>query len=242
MDFSERFRLALSESNYTQGSLAKAVGMAQSSIHRLLSNAEGSRKVVDLARVLGVNADWLASGVGPMRNADNLDTLLSQRNPKSELAPSRLKVGVWEDMDDPDMNEYVEIPLIDVRFSAGPGACEIIDDDSFSLIFRRYSLHKMGVPPAAARLVRISGDSMYPALVDGDVVGINTADIDIRDGKTYAICHDDMLRVKTLVSRPGEIIIRSTNKDGYPDEVLPKEMFHDAVKIIGRVFWSSHAW
>uniref|UniRef100_UPI003CEF93EB S24 family peptidase n=1 Tax=Serratia bockelmannii TaxID=2703793 RepID=UPI003CEF93EB len=77
----------------------------------------------------------------------------------------------------------VEIPLIDVHFSSGDGSVEIVEKEEFALSFRRYSLHKLGVSISAAKLVRGIGISMEPRLSDGDVVGINTDDTRIRDGK-----------------------------------------------------------
>ncbi|HEN3293442.1 TPA: XRE family transcriptional regulator [Yersinia enterocolitica] len=69
MTFAERLNLAMAEGGFTQGSLAKAVGMAQSSVWKLTAGtARGSRKVVDIARVLNVNPEWLSSGDGPMRD------------------------------------------------------------------------------------------------------------------------------------------------------------------------------
>ena len=63
----------------------------------------------------------------------------------------------------------------------------------------------------AARIIRISGSSMEPRLQDGDVVGINTDDTRIREGKTYAIRHGNLLRVKVLIEQPdGGVIIRSS--------------------------------
>ncbi|MCZ5540041.1 helix-turn-helix transcriptional regulator, partial [Escherichia coli] len=66
MTFSERLDLAMRNAKFTQGRLAKEVGMAQSSVNQLLNKANGSRKTVEIAKVLGVNPEWLASGVGPM--------------------------------------------------------------------------------------------------------------------------------------------------------------------------------
>lgn len=45
MDFSERLARAMSLAGYTQGRLAKEVGMAQSSVNKLLNGANGSRKI-----------------------------------------------------------------------------------------------------------------------------------------------------------------------------------------------------
>lgn len=45
MSFSDRLNIAMQNAGYTQGALAKAVGMAQSSINQLLNKASGSRKL-----------------------------------------------------------------------------------------------------------------------------------------------------------------------------------------------------
>jgi phage repressor protein C with HTH and peptisase S24 domain len=133
--------------------------------------------------------------------------------------------------------------LLDIDFSAGDGCYEIVDSEEFSLIFRRYYLHKMGVPVNAARIIRISGSSMEPRLQDGDVVGINTVDTRIREGKTYAIRHGNLLRVKILIEQPdGGVVIRSLNREEYQDERLSYPQRKDQLVVLGRVFWSSSSW
>ncbi|HHT2967452.1 TPA: XRE family transcriptional regulator [Citrobacter koseri] len=241
--FAQRLKIAMAEQGLNQSSLAERVGVSQAAIQKLTSGrAKSTTKILALAKALNVNPSWLESGSGSMRNIETDQLLTDNRNPKSEIEKTRLKAVIWEDMEKIEEGEFVHIPLINVNFSAGPGACEVVDDESFSLVFRKYSLHKMGVNANQARLVRVSGDSMSPTLSDGDIVGINMAETEIRDGKTYAICHDDMLRIKTLVARPGEVLIRSLNRELYPDEVLDVQKFHSSIRVIGRVFWSSHTW
>ncbi|CAI2005708.1 S24 family peptidase [Serratia fonticola] len=161
---------------------------------------------------------------------------------ESDFQPARLKPVVWEDTEQ-DKEEFVEIPLLDIDFSAGDGCYEIVDSEEFSLIFRRYYLHKMGVPVNAARIIRISGSSMEPRLQDGDVVGINTVDTRIREGKTYAIRHGNLLRVKILIEQPdGGVVIRSLNREEYQDERLSYPQRKDQLVVLGRVFWSSSSW
>lgn len=232
MSFSERLKKAMSLAGYTQGRLAKEVGMAQSSINKLLNGANGSRKVVEIAKVLGVTADWLSNGTGEM-SSDIIEP--------ANIRETNLSVKVWEDMLK-DGEEFVEIPLLNVSLSAGDGSCELEESSEFALVFRRYYLRKIGVPERAAKLVKVSGQSMEPMLNDGDVVGINTQDVGIRDGKTYAICQSDLLRVKTLIATPDTVIIRSINREEYPDEVLSRDDFNRNVRVIGKVFWSSHSW
>jgi hypothetical protein len=62
---SERLAQAMKNAGYTQGRLAKDVGMAQSSV-KLLKDANGSRKTVEIASVLGVRPEWLSAGEGEM--------------------------------------------------------------------------------------------------------------------------------------------------------------------------------
>lgn len=188
---------------------------------------EGGRIVV-LSEWLGVRAEWLEYGRGDIR--DSAVVPVDERDDSS-------------DREAPDSDEYVELPLLDINFSAGHGTYDMVEKEASTFTFRRYFLHKMGVSTSAAKLVRISGSSMEPRLQDGDVVGINTDDTRIREGKTYAIRHGNLLRVKILIEQPdGGVIIRSLNRAEYEDEVLTYQQRKEQLVVIGRVFWSSSTW
>lgn len=239
MTFADRLNAAMKEAGFTQASLADAVGMAQPSVWKLTSGiTKHTRKLYEISRVLGVRPEWLSSGDGPMRDDGQKPIKIEGSN----IRESSLRTTVWEDMDHDGKDDFVEIPLLNVSLAAGHGSCEVEESSEFALVFRRYYLKKMGVPESAARLVRVTGRSMEPTLNDGDVVGVNTQDTTIRDGKTYAICQADLLRVKTLIALPDSIIIRSINRSEYPDEVVSREDFLRDVHVIGKVFWSSHSW
>ncbi|MFV9039653.1 S24 family peptidase [Serratia fonticola] len=184
-------------------------------------------------------ADFFGVPVGLLFKSD---LPFEQSSSDSDVQPTRLKATIWEDGDQ-DIEEFVEIPLIDVQFSAGSGCVELIEKEEFALIFRRHYLHKLGVSTSAAKLVRVIGTSMEPKLSDGDVVGINTDDTRIRDGKAYGIRHGDLLRVKFLIEQPdGGVIIRSMNREEFGDEKLTQQEKNDQLVILGRVFWSSSTW
>lgn len=239
MTLAERLKEARKSKGLTQKALGEIVGVSQAAIQKVeTGKANQTTKIIDIAQALGVRPEWLASGEEPMR-ADQKPTPSPNY---STIVPTRLKAVVWEDLTESERNEFIEIPLLNVSLSAGNGDYVVDEESEFSLTFRRYYLWRTGVPESAARLVRISGNSMEPTLHDGDVVGVNLEDTVIRDGKTYAIRQGDLLRVKMLVATPSSIIIRSINKEEYPDEVMSKEEFHRDVHVIGRVFWSSHTW
>ncbi len=65
---SERLKLAMEEGGFTQASLAEAAGIAQPSVWKIATGkTKTSSRVVELATALGVRPEWLANGIGPMR-------------------------------------------------------------------------------------------------------------------------------------------------------------------------------
>ncbi|WP_235421188.1 LexA family transcriptional regulator [Erwinia oleae] len=76
-----RLNIAMSTMGFTQGALAKASGVSQPTIWRLTKGeAEGSRKLVDIARALDVNVEWLANGEGEMRGPAGLNSVDKVKN------------------------------------------------------------------------------------------------------------------------------------------------------------------
>lgn len=76
---------------------------------------------------------------------------------------------------------------------------------------------------------------------DGDIVGINTDDGEIIDGKTYALNHNGLLRIRRLYRTPSGLRMNAINTEEYPDEIYKGE---DVLKIsvIGRVAWHFSTW
>ncbi len=135
-------------------------------------------------------------------------------------------------------NDEVEVPFYtDISLSAGNGfVSDIQDFNNMKMRFSLTMLNKKGINPKHVVCIGADGDSMEPAIPDGAIVGINTADTQIRDGKLYAINHDGLLRIKVLKKRPGnKILIQSYNSNSYPDE----EIDASAISVIGKIFWWS---
>ena len=137
--------------------------------------------------------------------------------------------------------DFAPIPRLDARVSAGPGAengdVQVIE----KLAFRRDWLDRMGVDPAQAVLVQVSGDSMTPGLHDGDLALIDRRRNKVRNGHVYALTDTDgSTRVKRIDLLPNGLILRS-DAPSYPAEFRPCD---DAnrLRIIGQVVWSGHTW
>lgn len=229
MNISERIKIRMQSLGMKRAAeLVKATGVSKGTVSQWLSDSSDptGANLLKLAKVLGVHPDWLLTGEGPETNA----------------IESKLIAVEWESINQ-DEDAFVTVPLIDVELSAGSGSVAIVEVEQYELPFRRYTLNKQGVSPSHAKVARVIGNSMSPLLNDGDAVGIDTSKIKIIDGDTYAIRDGDLLRVKILIERPdGGLLIRSFNRDDYPDEVLTKEMRQERVTVLGRVWWSSKLW
>lgn len=227
MNFSERLGKAMSEAGYTQGSLAKAVGMAQSSVNKLLNGATGSRKTVEIASALGVSPEWLATGSGPMK--------------KDGQVPDKSQWGTVDAWDSktPLPDDEVEVPFLkDIEFAAGNGRITNEDHNGYKLRFSKATLRRVGANTDGSGVLCFParGDSMEPNIPDGTTVAVNTIDKRIVDGKIYAISQNGWNRVKLLYRiGPDTVSIRSYNSAEHPPEDRPIS----EVEIIGRVFWWS---
>lgn len=64
--FAERLRAARRAAKLSQVQLAKKTGLSQTTISNIESGRnDGSREILQLAKALKVNAEWLLNGVGP---------------------------------------------------------------------------------------------------------------------------------------------------------------------------------
>lgn len=82
--------------------------------------------------------------------------------------------------------------------------------------------------------IECSGDSMSPAINNGDTMFIDRADTEIRDGEIYVIRCFEELFVKRLFKMPGKIMARSDNATaGYSE--FPLDLSNS--QVLGRVLY-----
>ncbi|EIY5167044.1 TPA: XRE family transcriptional regulator [Klebsiella variicola subsp. variicola] len=223
----ERLKIAREKKGMSQAQLADLIGLSQQSVAKIENgDTLQPRKIKEIAKALDVSQKWLQLGIE--ENGSISDFIVE------ELEEAKL---------DPEV--FANIPILDIELSAGNGCeAEIVESivDFFPL--RRFDLRKAGVSPANARIVKIWGNSLLPVLNNGDHVAIDISQSKpIRDGDLYAVRDGVLLRVKVLISQPdGGLILRSFNKEEYPDEVLNFDERRARIHVIGRVFWSSRSW
>ncbi|HCQ7274311.1 TPA: helix-turn-helix transcriptional regulator [Citrobacter freundii] len=223
----ERLKIAREKTGLSQAQLAESIGVSQQSVAKIENgDTLQPRKIKEIANVLGVSQKWLQLGIE--ENASLSDFVVGEAESTS-LDPAI----------------FADIPVLDVELSAGNGCeAEIVESVIDWFPIRRMDLRKAGVSATNARIVKIWGNSLLPVLNNGDHVAVDIAQTNpIRDGDLYAVRDGVLLRVKVLINQPdGGLIIRSFNKDEYPDEILTFNERRARIHVIGRVFWSSRSW
>ncbi|MFS3858047.1 helix-turn-helix transcriptional regulator [Proteus mirabilis] len=214
----------------TQSELATLAGTTQQSIEQLESGkTKRPRFLPELAKALNCELSWLLEG-------DNKQTLASEIPPQDE----------WHSVSEWDNNTPLNADEVEIRYfksielAAGDGCCTNEDHNGYKLRFSKSTLRRYGASPQNVICFSVYGDSMSPVIPNGSTVTVDTANTRIVDGGIYAIEQDSLFRIKLLYRQPGgKLIIRSYNKDEFPDEFAEI----DSVKIMGRVIhWSVMAW
>jgi hypothetical protein len=127
------------------------------------------------------------------------------------------------------------VPKLAVGASAGAGALMNGEPLAGKVGFDEAWLRKLGVEPANVSLIRVEGDSMQPALNDGDDIMVDrgAALKPLRDG-IHVIRIDGALMVKRLARAPGGRLSVLSDNAAYPSwpDRDPRE-----VEVVGRVVW-----
>lgn len=163
---------------------------------------------VRLARVLDCSLDWLLAGE---ERGD--DTIV-------DTSDARL----------------VMVPMVEARLSAGLGSFETGGECLRHYAFRWDFLHRKGNPSSMV-LLRVSGDSMQPRIMNNDVVLVDQSQCTPIPGRIYAVGVEDMVYLKIVDAMPGKLILSSVNESYPPIEAHTSEQLGDLVRIIGRAVW-----
>ena len=212
----DRLQARSSQLGLSPAHVAEMAGVNRSFVYDILrgrSSRPGLDRLMEVARVLKVEVDWLIHGIG------NIE-------------------GPPPFLENPD-ETFVPIAHAGVRPSMGGGsvAIEGYDEPARAYHFRK-SWIKQGLKasPAQLRIMKVEGDSMEPTLFDGDTVLVDM-DRKIPNPPGIFVLDDGIgLVAKRLQhvpnSDPPAVRVISDNKV-YPEY----ERTVEEVAIIGRIRW-----
>lgn len=216
MNFSARVIRAREHAKLTQDALAKAVGVKQQSVTKWETTANASRHTTKIASVCGVRPEWLADGEPPML--------------PGEVAPLPLAAydGDWE-----SVTGYAQA----VGLGAGAEAQEYAE--THSLKFKASSLRKRGIYGHPLHVYYGKGDSMAPAIKDGDAILFDSGDTRPLDGVLFVVQIGKEIYVKRAEILDDAVYFRSDNPNGDHGWRKPRRMDNKKtpITIVGRVHW-----
>ena len=218
-----RLKNALSAKSDSE--LGRMLGVSQQAI----SNAKNNKKLPDswvrvAAERYNLCTDWLFFGRGPMRPEENPKQVL--------LAELRKKTNDIIERN----NDIVMIPLVDAVLSAGGGSFETTGTPRKEYAFRRDFILRKGNPSDMV-LMRVSGDSMVPDVLNGDVALIDQSKTKIVPGQMYAVGFEESIYLKRIDNLPGKVILKSANPAYPPVELDTRGDLSAHFRVIGRVLW-----
>ncbi|HKT84944.1 MAG TPA: LexA family transcriptional regulator [Novosphingobium sp.] len=196
------------------------------------------RRLLELAEGRGVSLSGLSRMIG--KNASYLQQFVRKGSPRrlEELDRGRLarffgvderELGKTEEI---SFAKWIDVPRLAVGASAGAGA---LSDDGAAFDTIRFSsrwLRSMGLDPERLTVIAVTGDSMEPALRDGDEILVDRTARPLHDGIHVVRLGDTLLVKRIETGRGGAITLLSDNPAYRPIECVLSE-----VAVIGRVVW-----
>lgn len=219
INIGERLKKIRSILNLQQKEFSEKVGISQGFLSELESNkkAPSYTLLIAISHVFNVNLNWLLTGEGEMF----IDKPIAQ--------------PVTEDIDKYIGKDFVLIPMVSGKISAGKGLAPIEEAEvEMKLAFRLDWIKRKG-DYTKMSLIRVEGDSMEPTLYSGDIVLVdgNRNFVDLHGG-IYAIYIKDSIMIKRIqyLFAEEKLEIISDNQKYKPIIVSP-----DDIHVIGKVIW-----
>jgi phage repressor protein C with HTH and peptisase S24 domain len=208
--YGQRLEKALKNSKKSRKDLATALEISVQAIGDAIRGKTAAFTAANnskAASFLGVDGDWLATG--------DSEQIVSTREPVAISLENN-----------PD---YPAIKHVHFKLSAGCSGygVEYTNETKRPLVFGRQWYEEHGYKPNKLFAVKIANGSMEPGLVHDDMVVVNTADTELKDGKVFAMNFEGELVIKRLVRDGGAWWLSSDNPDQrrYPRKICDEHVF-----------------
>lgn len=192
----QRLKSVMDEQGVSQNALAKAIGVTQPSIKKIIDgNTLEPKKIMEIATALGVDAEWLKTGKGEQ--------------------PSFSQAQQAVENDEEDEKHQLRVEVLDVYASAGNGSfltgdlaadiCAIeFENEYFAQSFQRANEKGLAI-------INVTGDSMEPTLQNGDLLYVDTRKNYYLGDGIYVFSFKDRIYVKRLQFAGNKLLIISDN-------------------------------
>jgi len=211
-----RLREVREELDLTQAAFAERLGVKHSTVDLERGKVKLSGKIVmELARQYHINPMWLYGQSDQKRNQ------LESKNP----APKMISVdGIGQEN------------ILMVNAKAAAGYADNLQEEHFIADLPVFSIPLTEYRNASFRGFQVKGDSMMPAIKEGDWVIASAVEAlkDAKQGKVSVFVEKDCLRIKKLKKNGKEWWLESLNEDYETVQIDPQDiqelwMFHSVL-------------
>ncbi len=212
---SDRIKRLRKHLGLTQEELGRLAGKSKSAVSQWERGGTQPERdsLLALQQAKKVNPLWVAEGRDPM-----IMSSITENQPPQPTDPG------------PD---FVAVERVNLKVSAGATgfAIEHLNGNGPPIFFRADWLKAEGLRADRLLALRVSGDSMEPSLWDGDLVVINTAATEPKDGVAFVLNYEGEVLIKRLERDAGEWWLTSDNQR------YKRKRCDEHALLIGRVIY-----
>ncbi|EMK0756421.1 helix-turn-helix domain-containing protein [Providencia alcalifaciens] len=192
----DRIKQARLAKDMTQAELADAVGVSPQSVQQWETSTEPRKnRVMKIAEILGVDANWLLFG-----------------RPESENRKGVVKIELE---DDSNVQERYKVEILDIEASAGSGVM-VLDDFIETITAIEYSAEEAkrlfgGRTADTVKMITVKGDSMSGTFDPRDQIFVDITVNHFDGDGIYVFILDNQLYIKRLQMQYKKLAVISDN-------------------------------
>ncbi|MBQ0438420.1 helix-turn-helix transcriptional regulator [Providencia rettgeri] len=192
----DRIKQARLAKDMTQAELADAVGVSPQSVQQWETSTEPRKnRVMKIAEILGVDANWLLFG-----------------RPESENRKDVVKIELE---DDSNVQERYKVEILDIETSAGSGVM-VLDDFIETITAIEYSAEEAkrlfgGRTADTVKMITVKGDSMSGTFDPRDQIFVDITVNHFDGDGIYVFILDNQLYIKRLQMQYKKLAVISDN-------------------------------
>lgn len=226
---SDRIINRMAELKVRQVDIVEATGATKGAVSKWVAgtNVPRAEFLPELATVLKTSQNWLLTG---KQEGSFIE--------KAEVSFDANDVHKPTVVDYETENGFIWIDVVEANFSCGTGESIEFHFDVINgkFPFPPSFFSKKQIDPNSMRIIKAKGDSMTDFIHDGDLVGIDISQTEIKDGEIYAVYFEGEGMIKQIFKKEGgKLILHSLNAKYRDREVSEQNGL--SFKVMGRQFW-----
>lgn len=211
----------------TAAEIARILDTTPQNINNWSSRGISKRGALQLAKAFNLSVDWILTGEGETTAEAEVREMIAN-----------MPNGITHDEIEPWRNS-IPVDVYDLKFCCGDGnGSTEFEPLKKTLPFDESFFARRKIKPQNFKLIYAKGDSMSPYINEGDAVGIDINDTQIKEGEVYALWLDGDWMIKRFFKEGGGVLRLSSDNTAYKDKIID-DSNGESLIIIGRVAYRS---